>query len=228
MPHVQNPAPAARQALPGPHQGRQHAGVRAAPGLPPCLLPPPVLTACRLLLQVCGRCVRKLDHHCPAVLNCVGAGNQRVFACFTLCMATSQVSMRTLVLTAAVCPHPRSAHKRAIAAWPACCAPPDAPPGAPQPAQACFILSSLSFLVQLLNQEAPASGTLPARSFWATLGSALAHAAAQHRGLLLQVMVQVGRARAVHAWPAQRQPRACGDEPCAAPSCLHCTSCGRG
>lgn len=32
----------------------------------------------------CGRCVDRLDHHCPWIDNCVGLGNQRIFFCFIL------------------------------------------------------------------------------------------------------------------------------------------------
>eukprot|EP00929_Paragymnodinium_shiwhaense_P121688 TRINITY_DN94030_c0_g1_i1.p1 TRINITY_DN94030_c0_g1~~TRINITY_DN94030_c0_g1_i1.p1 ORF type:complete len:719 (-),score=84.93 TRINITY_DN94030_c0_g1_i1:79-2235(-) len=30
----------------------------------------------------CGRCVQRLDHHCPWIDNCVGIANQRSFVCF--------------------------------------------------------------------------------------------------------------------------------------------------
>lgn len=34
----------------------------------------------------CGRCVHRLDHHCPWIDNCVGVGNQRTFYLFIVCL----------------------------------------------------------------------------------------------------------------------------------------------
>ncbi|KAF6020159.1 ZDHHC7 [Bugula neritina] len=47
--------------------------------------------------SVCGRCIKKMDHHCPWVNNCVGEGNQKYFALFTFQIYLYRVIPSSLV-----------------------------------------------------------------------------------------------------------------------------------
>merc|ERR1712190_135218 len=64
-----------------------------------------VCVVCRATRQMrshhckeCGRCVERLDHHCPWIDNCVGIGNQRSFYCFIVMLSATISSFYYVVV----------------------------------------------------------------------------------------------------------------------------------
>ncbi|KAG2442063.1 hypothetical protein HYH02_009854 [Chlamydomonas schloesseri] len=49
--------------------------------------------------QFCNRCVRRFDHHCPAIANCVGENNERYFSAWLFIMWTVQVLVVRVALS---------------------------------------------------------------------------------------------------------------------------------
>ena len=56
--------------------------------------------------SICGRCIIKMDHHCPWVNNCVGMGNQKLFLLFLLYVNITCIYSLALVVSKFVfCSH---------------------------------------------------------------------------------------------------------------------------
>lgn len=56
---------------------------------------PPRAHHCR----ICGRCIRRMDHHCPWINNCVGERNQKYFIQFLFYVGVSSLYSITLVIS---------------------------------------------------------------------------------------------------------------------------------
>jgi len=86
-----------------------------------------VCVVCRLQRELrshhckeCGRCVRRLDHHCPWIDNCVGLGNRRTFFCFLVVLFVTLISFyytASVYVVAIISPGGGRVAKAILARW---------------------------------------------------------------------------------------------------------------
>ncbi|XP_019567873.2 palmitoyltransferase ZDHHC3 [Rhinolophus sinicus] len=74
----------------------------STPGGPRCPLCGAVQLARAQHCLVCGRCIRRLHHHCPWVNNCVGEDNQKYFLLFSLYTALAGLHVLLLLCVPAL------------------------------------------------------------------------------------------------------------------------------
>ncbi|XP_031779906.1 palmitoyltransferase ZDHHC3-like [Nasonia vitripennis] len=71
---------------------------------------PPRAHHCR----ICKRCIRRMDHHCPWINNCVGERNQKYFIPFLVYVGTLALYAIALVIVSWVFDYPQCSNDIAI------------------------------------------------------------------------------------------------------------------